>query len=161
MHIFDDQRLMKCIDNGLILKIEDKHLKESFKHKRIQTYHGDFLVLDRKELKVIAIHECDYNILKYCYIHIIFNLKRDDIRESAFLYVVFDNKIKYLTLNRDGFLILYSKAKAQLLDVSVQNNLFSLKFEDKFLSARKNGSLQLIAQSMKDWELFSLSDFEY
>lgn len=161
MHVFDDKRLSKCIDAGLVLAIENKYMQESLKHKRIQTYHGEFFVLDRKKLKVIAIRECDYNSSEHCYIHIIFNLTREDLRKSAFLYTIFDNQIKYLTLNRDGFLILYSKAKAQLLNAATQGELFSLQSEDKFLSARKDGSVQLIAELKRDWELFSLSDFNY
>lgn len=161
MHVLASDQLKNYIDAGLILKIEDKYKNLSMVYKKILSHHGEIFVLDKRALKIIAINEKDFDHLKYSYINIVFNLTREDIKKSAFLYTMVEGQIKYLYVNRDGFLISYNKNKAQFLDVLIQNNLFSLQFEDKFLSARKDGSLKFMSEWQKDWELFSLSNLEY
>ena len=155
---------MKCVsisgEKKLVLKIDISNSSYPLICNCIYTHHSQILAFDFEKEIVLGVNEKDFDELKHSKISISFSVVKKDFPQNAFLYFNKDGKVKYLYVNRDGYLIDIKKKKSQLLDIKYKDHRFSLSLNNKFLSARKNGSLNFISEWQKDWVLFSLSDFE-
>ncbi|NNH76601.1 glycosyltransferase family 2 protein [Acinetobacter sp. ANC 5380] len=160
MNVFSKEKIDQLIEKKLVLKIDISNSSYPLICNCIHTHHSQILAFDFEKEIVLGVNEKDFDELKHSKISISFSIIKKNFPQNAFLYFNKDGQVKYLYVNRDGYLIDINKKKSQLLDIKYKDHRFSLSLNNKFLSARKNGSLNFISEWQKDWELFSLSNFE-
>lgn len=151
MHVFDENIMGICLENGYVVNINDLNLK---KEVSIESHHGTILVFDMEKKVVVAINKEEFNKDLYVNVLLANTLEGNNVNQKAYLYIKLDNQIFYLYVDNRNRITLVNSRKSQLFDFIRNKEFFALGLNGKFLKCGKNNEVKLEADIVNSWELF-------
>lgn len=157
MHVFDDEKMSKCLETGFVVKIDEKEHKS----KRIINAHGDVMAYSVIDGIVKAVDESAIDDVYI--IPIMLHEKYDN--SECYIYFLENGNSHFICSDRDGTPRKSKGRHAQIFRlIKDKNGIISIRFEFKnddkkepqFLTANRSGSVSFSRPTIKDWEKFKV-----